>query len=250
MFFTASKILSFLLDPFFWILVILMLALFSKKKYKRKKRLWMGFLIFIVFSNSYIYKLTFSFWEIKSKSTIENYDYGILLGGMVNLNSSIDNIRFNSTADRLLKTIELYHNNKINKILISGASGSMMSDLVEADYIRNYLITIGIPKENIITERNSKNTYENAKYSAQIILKETNLEAPTCLLITSDYHMRRSLACFNNTGLKVDPYVLDLESKYFDLESLIIPQSYILAEWKKLTHEIIGYLAYSFSGYL
>ncbi len=96
--------------------------------------------------------MTFSFWEIKSKSTIENYDYGILLGGMVNLNSSIDNIRFNSTADRLLKTIELYHNNKINKILISGASGSMMSDLVEADYLRNYLITIGIPKENSITD--------------------------------------------------------------------------------------------------
>ena len=194
--------------------------------------------------------MSFSFWEIESQSTLENYDYGILLGGMISLNSSMDNIRFNSTADRLLKTIELYHDNRINKILISGASGSMISELVEADYIRNYLINIGIPEDDILTERRSKNTYENAKYTAQIILNETNLKSPTCLLITSDYHMRRSLACFNNTGLKVDPYVIDLESKYFDLESLVIPQSYILSEWKKLIHEIVGYIAYSTAGYI
>ena len=50
--------------------------------------------------------------------------------------------------------------------------------------------------------------------------------------------MRRSIKCFEKAQLKVDPYVKDLDEIYFDFESIIIPQSHILFEWKKLSHEM------------
>ena len=62
--------------------------------------------------------------------------------------------------------------------------------------------------------------------------------------------MRRSLRCFEKTGLSVDPYIIDLDEKYFDVESIIIPQSHILWEWKKLTQEFFGFITYKFAGYL
>ena len=167
MFFILSKIFSFLTDPFFWIIFFLLLALFAKKKYKRRKYLLVGFIGLYIFSNTAIYKMVYSLWEIDSKPLKEQYDYGILLGGIVSLNSTIDKIEFISTAERLLKTIELYHKQKIDKIIISGASGSLMSDLIEADLIKEYLINTNIPNEDIITETKSKNTYENAVFTTR-----------------------------------------------------------------------------------
>ena len=106
MFFIISKILSFLTDPFFWIILLFLIGLFNKKKYKRRRFLMAGFISIFIFSNSLIYKLFFSFWEVESNPLKEQYDYGILLGGMISLNSSKDNIEFNTASDRLLKTIE------------------------------------------------------------------------------------------------------------------------------------------------
>ncbi len=250
MFFIASKILSFLIDPFLWIVIFIILALVARKKYRRNKYLWTGFVLFIFFSNTFIYNSINKLWNLNDKDLVENYEYGILLGGMISPNSSEYKIKFNSSAERLLSTIELYHSKRIKKIIISGASGSMVSDLVEADYLKRYLINIGIPEKDIFTERKSKNTYENAKYTTQLINEMHISKIPNCLLITSDYHMRRSLSCFNKTGLKADPYVYYLEPKYVDFETLIIPQSNILIEWKKLIHEIFGYLTYSIAGYI
>jgi uncharacterized SAM-binding protein YcdF (DUF218 family) len=250
MFFIISKILSFLTDPFFWIFTLFLFGLFNRKKYKRRKYIMAGFISLFIFSNSFIYKFVFSYWEVEYQPIKEQYDYGILLGGMISLNSTPNNIEFNSSSERLLKTIDLYHKKRIKKIIITGASGSLISDLKEADCIKTYLINSGIPSKDILTETQSRNTYENAVFTTKLIRKITKNNIPECLLITSDYHMRRSLMCFNNTGLAVDPYLIDLDKKYFDFESIILPQSHILFEWKKLTHEIAGYITYKLVGYI
>ena len=251
MFFVASKILSFLIDPFFWIIGLFMLAIFSKKIYKRRKYFIIGFITLFLFSNNFIFKTVNDYWSINSNlNNPISYDYGILLGGMISLNSEKDAIKFNSNNDRLLNTIELYYAKKIDKILITGASGSMVSDLIEADLIEMYLLKIGIPKKDIIKETKSKNTYENAQFSEKVILKIANKNNPKCLVITSEYHMRRSMACFYNTELNVYAFTKRTDEKYFDLESFLLPQSNILYQWKILFHEIIGYYTYKIVGYI
>ena len=75
-------------------------------------------------------------------------------------------------------------------------------------------------------------------------------EVINCLIITSDYHLRRSLACFKKTNLQADPYVKKPTTKHFDLEYLIVPQSSSLFGWKILLHEIVGYYTYKLLNYI
>ena len=248
-FFIFSKILSFAVDPFFWIIILLLLALFAKKKYRRPQYLVSALILTFVFSSSPIYKITFDYWKIKQDITYQKFDAGILLGGMISLSSSDENILFNEYNDRLLNTLELFHKGIIKKIIITGASGSLSSDLKEADIIKSFLIRIGVPREKIIVENQSKNTHENAIYT-ELTCKELEMDKYSFLLITSDYHMRRSLSCFKKTGLNITPFVKESDEFHFDLEYLIVPQTNVLFKWKVLFHEIVGYFVYKLMGYV
>ena len=248
-FFIFSKILSFAVDPFFWIIILLLLALFAKKKYRRPRYLVSALILTFVFSSSPIYKITFDYWKIKQDITYQKFDAGILLGGMISLSSSDENILFNEYNDRLLNTLELFHKGIIKKIIITGASGSLSSELKEADIIKSFLIRIGVPREKIIVENQSKNTHENAIYT-ELTCKELEMDKYSFLLITSDYHMRRSLSCFKKTGLNITPFVKESDEFHFDLEYLIVPQTNVLFKWKVLFHEIVGYFMYKLMGYV
>ena len=75
MFFIASKILSFLIDPFLWIVIFIILALVARKKYRRNKYLWTGFVLFIFFSNTFIYNSINKLWNLTDTDLVENYEY-------------------------------------------------------------------------------------------------------------------------------------------------------------------------------
>ncbi|MEE3097037.1 MAG: YdcF family protein, partial [Bacteroidota bacterium] len=133
--------------------------------------------------------------------------------------------------------------------IITGASGSLSSDMKEADILKSFLIRIGVPREKIIVENQSKNTHENATYT-EMTCKELEMDKYSFLLITSDYHMRRSLSCFKKTGLNITPFVKESDEFHFDLEYLVVPQTNVLFKWKVLFHEIVGYFMYKLMGYV
>ena len=250
MFFLFSKIFSFLIDPFFWIIAFLLFSFFHRRKYLRRRFLTFGLLFLLIFSNSLIYNFINEKWCVKPNSLKTEYEYGILMGGMINLSSDENNILFSNNNDRLLNTLDLFSKGIIKKILISGASGSLTSELKEAQILRKYLIKIGIPDTCVLAENSSKNTFENAIYSEKLLNKIHPNQEIRCLIITSDYHMRRSLACFKKTKLNVDPFVKKSKLEHFDLERIIIPQSSTLFSWKVLFHEIAGYYTYKIFNYI
>ena len=86
----------------------------------------------LIFSNSVFYKNIHQLWCDLPNKNKNKYDVGILLGGMISLSSTEKNIKFANNNDRLLNTLDLFYKNKIDKILISGASGSLTSNLKEA----------------------------------------------------------------------------------------------------------------------
>lgn len=224
--------------------------MFAKRKYRRRNHLWVAFILLLFFSNGFIYKTAIGKWNLNSVKLKSNYDYGILLGGVINLNSSEDKIKFGISSDRMLNTIQLYHSKRINKIIISGASGSLKSDLIESDYLKKYLLKIGIPENDVICERNSQNTYQNAQFTAKYINETSIHSSANCLLITSDFHQRRAIACFKKANLNVDPYIINLEEKYISWESYIMPQSSVLFKWQILIHEMIGFITYKTINYI
>ena len=202
----------------------------------------------LFFSNSLIFNYVNDLWSVKNVDEKEHYQMGILLGGMISLTSCEENIQFSNQNDRLLNTLDLFYSKKIDKILITGAAGSLSSDLKESQILKKYLNKVGVPDSCILIEDKSKNTHENAIYCEKILNNFPNNNS--YLIITSDYHMRRSLACFKRTHLKIYPFVKKSHIKHFDLEWILIPQSNILFEWKVLFHEMIGYITYKIIGYI
>lgn len=248
MFFFLSKVLSFLVDPFFWIILMFLISIFHYKKYLRRTYFIIGVTLIFVFSNSFIFNYFNNLWTISKADVKEHFEIGILLGGMISLSSSEDNIQFSNHNDRLLNTLDLFNNKKIDKILITGASGSLNSELKESHILKKFLIRVGIPDSCILIEEKSKNTHENAIYCKEILKNYSKKNS--YLIITSKYHMRRSLACFKKTNLEVYPYIKKSDRKHFDLEWIVLPQSNILFEWKVLLHEVVGYVTYKIVGYI
>lgn len=249
MFFTLSKIVAFIADPLVFITAFFFLGLFVRAKYKRRRYLLISFVLLLFFSNGFIYQTAFNQWGVNPVQLKKKYEYGILLGGMISLNSTNEDIRFGESSDRLLYTVKLYTDNIINKVIITGASGSLQSEIIEAEFLKSYLVKIGIPETDIICETKSQNTFQNAVYTAELIFSK-HKSVPSCLLITSDFHYKRAIACFKKNNLPVDPYLKNLKQKTISIEDYIQPQSAYLYKWRILFHEIIGYYTYKLMGYI
>ncbi len=251
MFFILSKIFSFLFSPLSWFFILLLFAFFRKNKKQKKQLLYTAVFILYIFSNNSLFHLANSVWSKKAIKLPQNaaYNYAIVPGGMANFDDKVKRIRFSESADRLFQAIYLYKSNKVKKLLISGGSGNILyPELRESEIIRNYLIRIGIPPKDILIENNSKNTYQNAQFTAKI-LKRSNF-TDTCLLITSSMHMRRAQACFEKAGVKVKPFpVSQILSKYrYSPDNLFLPNAKALNSWQQLMHEIAGYIVYWLRG--
>jgi uncharacterized SAM-binding protein YcdF (DUF218 family) len=63
----------------------------------------------------------------------------------------------------------------------------------------DYAVSLGLPRENVIEEDRSRNTYENLLYSMEII-QARNLGPPT--LVTLDLYTRRAVATAGKMGWK------------------------------------------------
>ncbi|MFD1906166.1 YdcF family protein [Paenibacillus rhizoplanae] len=100
-------------------------------------------------------------------------------------------------ANRLLAAARLYRETGL-PIIFSG--GQVFADSGnEADIARRQLIGLGIPAEDILPESRSLNTEQNAVNTAKL-MQEHGLSRP--VLVTSGFHMPRSMVQFEHAGLK------------------------------------------------
>ncbi len=109
--------------------------------------------------------------------------------------------------DRIITAAALARRYPNMRIVFSGGSGSLFwTDAREADYAGKVFESLGIPKERLIMERRSRNTYENAAFSKAIVAPKPG---ERWLLVTSAYHMPRSMGVFRKVGFPVEPYPVD-----------------------------------------
>jgi uncharacterized SAM-binding protein YcdF (DUF218 family) len=246
MFFIISKILAFIIKPTLWILTLLILALVFKKK--RKAFLISSLFIFYFFSNDFIFNEIVKIWEepyLSIPTITKQYKAGILLGGFSEYDRQTKIHNFKKEADRLIYTLQLYNLKIINKIIISGGNGMLVGNRYkEAQTIQEFLIKNKISEKDIIIESKSRNTKENALYTAKIVDKKYEY-----LLITSAIHMKRSQLCFKKAGIKTIPFTVDNRMSYRsqNIERIILPSAKTLERWEELIHEIIGYYVYKIS---
>ena len=76
----------------------------------------------------------------------------------------------------------------------------------DADTAVRFLAAFGIPRERLILENKSRNTAENAEFSYQLANPQPG---ETWLLVTSAFHMPRSVGLFRKAGFPVIAWPVD-----------------------------------------
>jgi uncharacterized SAM-binding protein YcdF (DUF218 family) len=108
------------------------------------------------------------------------------------------------------------------------------------------LENIGIGKDRLIVERDSRNTYENALFTKQLV---TPKPGERWLLVTSAYHMPRSMGIFRKAGFDVEAYPVDWRMSGRDgLFSFTNVGTDGLGRTEVAVREWIGLLAYRLRG--
>ena len=194
-------------------------------------------------------------WEIDTKHFTEmrKYQEGIVLTGTTHsFIQPDDRVYFQRGADRVTHTIQLYKLGLIKNILVSGGSGRLLKDdEPEADKFKKVMLMAGVSEDDIIIENRTRNTYESAVAVRQII-DSLKIKPENCLLITSAFHMRRSLACYRKQGLSIDSFTVDFyglpEKPFFP--TVLVPSIQGFVIWEKLFKEWAGLTAYKIAGYI
>lgn len=254
MFFILSKTLDFLLSPLVWVIIVLCLAIWSKSSSYKRVYLSLAFIMLILFSNSFISGLVFRAWEGEPipLESLSVYQTGIVLTGVaMTKKNAPDRIFFAKGADRVMHTVELFKAGKIRNILISGGSGAILNkEIPEAQKLKRAFLYSGVPDSVIFLEDRSRNTVESAKYSKRIC--DSLQLGSKYLLITSAFHMPRSMGCFRKAGINTEPYSVDYYTGDLDFTpgEMLIPSEYALYRWGVLIHELAGYVIYKLMGYI
>ena len=260
MFFILSKVLLFFTYPLSWILGCIVLALIFRRKKVAKRLLISAAIIFLIFSNIYLNKVFLKMWEGNNAGLelpIANrgdqpFDAVIILGGYSGWNEMHHVVSFNHSTDRVMEGLRLYHTGSARKIILSGGSGLLLKpEEKESIWMKDYLIKLKVKPEDILLEGESKNTHENAQYTAEMIHDEFGGQGKF-LLITSAFHMNRAHGCFIKEGLTVTPYRVDffVDDDDNHLGTYLLPSALILESWQMLIKEWIGYVVYWMRGYL
>ena len=154
-------------------------------------------------------------------------------------------------ADRMWAGAKLYNAGKAPKVLLTGGSQPWNGlTTSEADGMADLMISFGVAKEDLILEDQSQNTYENAVQSKPLL---TELEAQSALLVTSAFHMQRSLAVFEKAmpEIKWIPYGTDIQTVQ-RAPSVIewLPAVATLRQSQAYLRERVGIWVYGWRDYL
>lgn len=255
MFFILSKTLNYLVMPLTIITGCLLVAFFLRDKIWRRRLLAAGIVLLFFFTNEFIANEVMKRWEVQTRAYVSmpRYKVGIVLtGALIPQLEPNDRVYFGKGADRVVHTVQLYKLGLIETILVSGGSGRLV-DIKEreADGFREAMVLMGVPDSVIIVENQTRNTHESA-VAVKEILEGLKYRSDECVLITSAFHMRRSLACYEKVGLPVDAFSTDFyahQGAYYP-DAFLVPKLDALVIWHKLVKEWVGLVAYWMAGYV
>lgn len=134
----------------------------------------------------------------------------LVLGGSIesDLSAAHDTPVFSRSVVRIIATADLARRYPKARIVFSGGNANLVADdsAKEADYARRVFESFGIAQARLMMESRSRNTRENAEFSKALIAPKPH---ERWLLVTSAFHMPRSVGIFRKAGFSVEPYPAD-----------------------------------------
>jgi uncharacterized SAM-binding protein YcdF (DUF218 family) len=219
MFFVFSKVLGFFAIPSNFIIVSGLLgALLLWTRFARAgRRLAIGSLILLALlglspiGNALILPLEQRFprWDTSRGAP----DGIVILGGAItpDVSTARSEVALNEAAERITAAVQLARRYPNLRVLFSGGSAALVfQEGTEGEFALRLLEDLGLAPERIIIEDKSRNTVENAVYSRLLAQPKPN---ERWLLLTSAYHMPRSIGVFRKAGFSVEAYPVDWRTR-------------------------------------
>jgi uncharacterized SAM-binding protein YcdF (DUF218 family) len=258
--FILSKVLGVLLDPATLLLLLFgagggLLGFAGRHPMSRMRKLAVRLLAFGAASALFLAIFPLGLWltsvlesRFPAPSPMpDRVDGIIVLGGFIDPVASRERGRpsVGGAVDRLFAFLSLSRQYPSARLVFTGGSGSLLNpEASEAPLARQLLAEMGFDVGRVIFEDKSRNTWENAEFSKQLVDPKPG---ETWLLVTSAAHMARSVGCFRKAGWEVAAYPADWRTRpgqpvlRFDLAGG-------LGHLGNALHEIYGLAAYYMMG--
>ena len=149
----------------------------------------------------------------------------------------------NSGGDRFVEAAILAARHPEAKVVVTGGTGNMILE-GEGDGVTapRLLTALGVAPGRLTLESQSRNTYENAVFTKDMV---NAMPGETWVLITSAFHMPRSVGLFRKAGFEVVPWPSDYRTS--GKESIGISRDNPLDSLQNMSialREWVGLLAY------
>jgi uncharacterized SAM-binding protein YcdF (DUF218 family) len=176
--------------------------------------------------------------------------YGIIiLGGAIDDDASRARGQtiLDEGAARLTEAVILARRYPLAEIVYTGGSASLLGrDSTEAEEGRKLLAALGVDPDRVATEARSRNTDENARFTAALVHPQPD---ETWLIDTSAYHMPRAMGLFRKAGFNAIAYPVDYRTEGGSRDwrlNINLPRG--LRLFDLAVHEWIGLVAYRLTG--
>ncbi|MFZ4699458.1 MAG: YdcF family protein [Candidatus Methylumidiphilus sp.] len=243
--FYTSKLLAAFLQPLTWAVVLFMLALWwlPKRPLAGRRALIAGIGVSAVIGWLPLPDALLRHMENQysaPQGSLQPYVGMVVLGGAIGIPCGEQDGRrytLNASAQRMTAPVALLREYPHLLLLFSGGQSDVIARAVSvADAAREFYASMGVSADRVLYERAARNTYENAVLSARVPGVD---KTQPWLLVTSAWHMPRSMALFQREGWNVTPYAVDYRTGSYTPWS-----HYSIAEgalrWETLLHEVVG----------
>ena len=173
----------------------------------------------------------------------------IILGGFEDgwVSAGRHGLAVNEAAERLTEGMLFAKRWPKSKVVFTGGVGGLLAGGIDAAKpVAKFLRASGISPDRIVLESKSRNTYQNALFTKELLKPSPD---ETWVLITSAYHMPRSVGVFRKADFKVIPAPVDFRTRdYRDVYRMFerIPSG--LERLDVSSREWVGLLAYWLMG--
>jgi SanA protein len=143
-------------------------------------------------------------------------------------------------ADRVKTAVELYKNQRVQKIIMSGDHGRI--DYDEVNQMRKYAENLGVPPEDIFMDHAGFSTFDSMYRARQIFMVDT------AVVVTQSYHLPRAVYAARALGIEAAGVSADRQLyagyKYYTLREIparlkIFAQIHLLHAKPRFLGEVI-----------
>jgi uncharacterized SAM-binding protein YcdF (DUF218 family) len=257
MFFIASKVIGFLLTPSnFLALGLAFGALLLFTRFARAGRRFVAIAVVLLALCGWSPLGSWLVWPLEQRFPPWTQGNGAPPRGIIVLGGGVEPLLYargpgstlNEAAERVTAAVELARRYPDLRIILSGGDGALLftSRHSESETTVALLESLGVARERITMEEDSRTTSENADFVRSAAAAKPG---DRWLLVTSASHMPRAVGVFRKAGLAVEAYPVDYRTP--PTGAFLLPFRKItagLSQTDAAVHEWLGLVAYRLSG--